>query len=195
VKHADNATIENCTISSPAVEGPNRLAVGIKDVYGDATRISVLRNNISHTSTGVQMDAGLIRDNYIHNLGFKSGDHINGTTANGGSGNLLTVAHNTVFNSRDQTDAISLFEDFGVQADKVIVDNLVAGGSYTIYGGANPGGRRTSNIRITNNRFARIYSPNGGGYGPITAYDPNGSGNTFSGNIWDDTGKPVAMMQ
>lgn len=192
VQHTTNVIIEDSTVSSPAATGPSRLLVGIKDVYGDAASTSVIGNNIFHASTGVQMDSGLIRDNYIHDLGYNDGDHLNGTTANGGTGKLLTVQHNTVLNSYGQTDAISLFEDFGVQASKVIDNNLVAGGGYTVYGGANAGGQQTSNIRITNNRFSRIYSPNGGGYGPLTAYDPNGSGNTFSGNIWDDTGKAVS---
>jgi hypothetical protein len=133
----------------------------------------------------VQTDSGLIQDNYIHDMGYRSGDHINGTTSNGG-GALLTIRHNTIFNQIDQTDAVSLFEDFGSQHDRVIDDNLLAGGGYTIYGGANPGGAATSNIRITNNRISRMYYPNGGYYGPVTAFDPQGSGNVWSGNVWDD---------
>jgi hypothetical protein len=81
-----------------------------------------------------------------------------------------------VFNSQPQTDAISLFQDFGTQTNRVIDNNLVAGGGYTIYGGANPGGAQTSNIRITNNRFSRIYFPRGGYYGHATAFDPSGPG-------------------
>ena len=136
------------------------------------------------------MESGLIQDNYIHDMGYKSGDHLNGITSNGSTA-LLTIRHNTVLNSFDQTDAISLFEDFGVQANRTIDNNLVAGGGYTIYGGANPGGAATSNIHITNNRFSRLYYPNGGSYGPVTAYAPSGAGNTWTGNIWDDTLTPV----
>ena len=47
----------------------------------------------------------------------------------------MTIRHNTIFNSHDQTDAISLFQDFGNQANRTIDDNLVAGGGYSVYGG------------------------------------------------------------
>ena len=69
------------------------------------------------------------------------GDHLNGTTSNG-STTPLAIIHNTIFNAHGQTDAISLFEDFGTEANREISDNLVAGGGYTIYGGQNPGGPR-----------------------------------------------------
>jgi hypothetical protein len=160
--------------------------VGVKDIYGDATGIRVLGNNIWHTATGVQMGAGLIADNYIHDVGYKSGDHVNGITVNG-SAIPLTIKHNTVFVNFNQTDAISLFEDFGVEANKVIKNNLVAGGSYTIYGGQNNGGPQTYNIRIVNNRFSRRFYSEGGQFGPAAYFSASGPGNVWSGNIWDGT--------
>ncbi len=190
LRHTKNVTIQDSEISSPAASGGDRLLVGIKDVYGDASGTKVLRTDVWHASTGVQIHAGLIQDSYIHDPGYASGDHLNGITSNGSFGETLTIEHNTVLNSYGQTDAISLFEDFSVQANRVIDNNLVAGGGYTIYGGANPGGKATSNIKITNNRFSRMYFPDGGSYGPYTAY-ASGSGNTWSGNVWDDTGKAV----
>lgn len=162
----------------------------IKDIYGDGT-LTVTASNISGMSTGVQMDRGLIADNYIHDLTAPPGAHVNGTTSNGGTSSLV-IRHNTVLNSHDQTDAVSLFEDFGAQANKTITDNLLAGGGYTIYGGANAGGQPTSNIKITNNRISRIYFPNGGAFGPLAAFDASGPGNVFSGNVWDNTGLPVS---
>jgi hypothetical protein len=186
LRHTTNVTVQDSEIFSPDA-GFNRLIVGIKDIYGDSHGTRILRNDIYHVATGVQMDQGLIQDNYIHDMGYRSGDHTNGTTSNGGT-TPLTIQHNTVFNSKDQTDAISLFEDFGIQANRVIDNNLVAGGGYSIYGGANPGGAKTSNIKITNNRFARIFYPNGGYWGHATAFDPSGSGNVWSGNVWDDSG-------
>lgn len=188
LRHANGVIIKDTEISSPDA-GANRLMVGIKDIYGDSSGIQVLRTDISHTSTGIQMESGLIQDNYIHSMGYKSGDHVNGTTSNGGS-SLLTIRHNTILNSFDQTDAISLFQDFGGQSNRVIDSNLLAGGGYTLYGGANPGARATSNIKITNNRFARLYHASGGYYGPVTAVD-RGTGNVWSGNVWDDTAAAV----
>jgi uncharacterized protein DUF4082 len=190
LRHTKDVTIENTEISGRD-GGPGRLMVGIKDIYGDDQGTRVLRSDIAGTSTGIQIYAGLIQDNYIHDMGFKSGDHTNGTTDNGGSRSQLTLRHNTVLNSQGQTDAISLFQDFGTQTNRTIENNLVAGGGYTIYGGANPGGAQTSNIRIVNNHFSRIYFAKGGYYGPATAFDARGPGNEWSGNVWDDTGAAV----
>ena len=186
LRHAANATIQN----NDLVPSGTRLMVGIKDIYGDSSNTRIIGNDISNASTGVQISQGLIEANYIHDLGMVSGDHVNGTTSNGGT-SQLTIRGNTVLNRFSQTDAISLFQDFGLEANRLITGNLVAGGGYTIYGGDNRNFGRTYNIKITNNRFSTIYFPNSGYYGPYAAYDPAGSGNEFSGNVWDNTGQPV----
>ena len=187
IRHASNTTITDSEIVPP----PNqlRLLVGIKDIYGDASGTKVLRTEITHTSTGVQMGSGLIESNYIHSMGMASGDHINGQTSNGGT-TPLTIRHNTILNQYGQTDAVSLFQDFGVEANRLIEDNLLAGGGYTIYAGAGSKGA-TSNIVIRNNRVSTMYFPKGGYYGPATAFEQNGSGNVWSNNIWDETGATI----
>jgi hypothetical protein len=190
LRHTTNVTVEGNTITSPAATGTDRLLVGLKDIYGDASGTKVVANDVSHASTGVQVDSGVIQDNYIHDMGYTSGDHLNGITSNAGSSGLI-ISHNTVLNNYAQTDAIGLFEDFGPQTNRVINDNLLGGGGYTLYAGANPGGSRTSNIRITDNRFATVFWPAAGYYGPSTAYDPAGPGNVWSGNTWDSTGDPL----
>jgi hypothetical protein len=101
------------------------------------------------------------------------------------------IQHNTILNSYQQTDAIGLFEDFGAQSNCLIEGNLLAGGGYTVYGGANPGGAVTRNIRIIDNRFSNIYHTHSGYYGPVTAFASSGSGNQWSGNIWDSTSKAL----
>lgn len=190
LRHAPDATVEACDISSPA-SGPGRMLVGVKDIHGDGTGLKVLRNDISHSATGIQIESGLIRDNYLHDPGFVEGDHVNGTTSNGGSRNQLRIEHNTIFNQHPQTDAVSLFQDFGIQHDRVIHDNLLAGGGWTVYAGANPGLAATATrIVVTDNRFSRRFFPNGGHFGPLTAFTRTG-GNVWSGNVWDDTGQPV----
>ena len=181
--HTVNAQIYNNTIGTPGVTP--RLLVGIKDVYGDATGTQVLRNDISNTSTGVQTHEGVIADNYIHDLGFQTGDHLNGTTSNGAT-TMMTIRHNTILNSYGQTDAISLFQDFWIEGNRLITDNLIAGGGYTIYGGEGSYGQ-SFNIVITNNRFSNIFFPASGSYGPVAHFDSSGPGNILSGNYWDDT--------
>jgi hypothetical protein len=189
LRHASNVTVSHSTISGRSATS-GRLMVGIKDIYGDATGTQVLADNIFWTSTGVQIETGLIQDNYLHDPGYLAGDHINGVTSNGGT-QQLTINHNTIFNSMSQTDAVGLFEDFGVQANRTISNNLLAGGGYTIYGGQNSGGPATYNIKITGNRISTMYFAKGGYWGPVTAFNPAGQGNVWSGNVWDSTGQVI----
>jgi hypothetical protein len=183
--HTHNTTIHNCQIAPAGT----RLLVGIKDIYGDATGTTIDACNISGTTTGIQTHEGTIENTYIHDLAYQDGDHLNGTTSNG-STEPLTIRHNTIYNQEGQTDAISLFQDFGLEANRTITDNLLAGGGYTIYGGMGSYGTPT-NIVITHNRFARTYYPHSGYWGPIAYFDRTGTGNTWTDNTWDDTGATV----
>jgi hypothetical protein len=192
LRHARDVAIEDTEIAAPH-PGTDRLLVGVKDIYGDAAGTQIRRTDISGTATGIQVYSGLIEDSYVHDLGYRSGDHTNGITDNGGAGMPLTIRHNTVLNPFRQTDAIGLFQDFGPQANRVIEGNLLAGGGYVLYAGAKAGAPAPANISIIGNRIARRPFPHGGFYGPVTAFDPSGSRNRFEGNIWDDTGLPVTL--
>lgn len=190
IRHAAGVTIQDSTISGVnATTG--RMLAGVKDMYGDSTGLTIQRNNISQAETGVQVESGLVRDNYIHNTGFIPGDHVNGVTSNGGVTALLTITHNTIFIDRSQTDAIGLFDDFGVQANRTITNNLLAGGGYSIYGGQNPGTPAPTGIQVTGNKIATIYYAKGGAYGPVTAFNSAGTGNTWTANTWDTTGQAI----
>ncbi len=143
----------------------------------------------------MQLNGGIVRDSYIHDFGFydwgSSGgpDHLNGVTSNDRGG--LTVYHSTIFNSYGQTDAVSMFQDFGRQANDRIDNNLLAGGGYCIYGGDGDKGA-TSNIRITNNRISRKYFPRGGRWGWIAHFTNRRNGNVLSGNRWDETNQTLS---
>jgi hypothetical protein len=187
LRHTSNVTIEDSTISGRNA-GNGRLMVGVKDIYADSTGLRVLRNDIAQTGTGVQMESGLIAGNYIHAMGYLAGDHVNGITSDGGGAGLLTIRHNTILTDRGQTDAIGLFEDSGVQANRVIAGNLLAGGGYTIYAGQNAGGPATRNIAIMNNRISTVYYPHGGHWGPATAFNARGKGDIWAGNVWAGNG-------
>jgi hypothetical protein len=190
LRHTSNVTVQDSTITGVnATSG--RMLAGVKDMYGDSTGLAVLRDNISWNETGVQLESGLVQDTYIHNTGFVAGDHVNGVTSNGGVTALLTIQHNTIFIDRSQTDAIGLFDDFGVQANRVIASNLLAGGGYPIYGGQNPGTSAPTGIHITGNKIATIYYAKGGAYGPVTAFNSAGAGSTWSGNTWDSTAQAI----
>jgi hypothetical protein len=190
--HTAGATIENSTISglNPTT---GRVSYAIDDVYGDSTAITIKNNNISAFRTAIQASTGLITGNYIHDPGYQAGDHTNGIYAGGGT-QPLTITGNTILDTLGQTDAINLDAPTpGPTAPvttKTIKDNFLAGGSYTIYGGA-ASGSPTSAITITGNRFGQAYYPQSGQYGPIAYFDPTAKGSTWTGNFWDTTTQTV----
>jgi hypothetical protein len=191
--HTTGVTVENSTISG-LNSTSGRVSSAIDDVYGDSTGMVIKSNNISLFKTAIQISTGLVDSNYIHDPGYVTGDHTNGFYVNGGT-QPLTIQNNTILVSLSQTDAINL--DAGTPgpgapvANKTIKNNLLAGGGYTIYGGA-ASGSPTSNIVIQGNRFGQLYFPQSGQYGPVAYFSSTGSGNIWSGNIWDSTGQAVS---
>jgi len=188
--HTTGATIENSTISGQnATTG--RVSSAIDDIYGDSTGMVIKDNNISSFRTAVQVSTGLVDGNYIHDPGYIAGDHTNGFYVNGGT-EPLTIENNTIFDRLGQTDTINL--DAGSSgvpvANKTIENNLLAGGGYSIYGG-DALGNPTSKIVIEGNRFGQLYYPKGGQYGPAAYFNPAGTGNVWSGNLWDTTGQAI----
>jgi hypothetical protein len=190
LRHTSDATIVHSTISGTNYT-TGRVGSAICDLYGDATKTAIGYNNISAARTAVQVSAGLVSNNYIHNFGYIAGDHLNGIL-DAGTTQPLMIYHNTILNSRTQTDAIYLNATLAGKpvAHKTIEDNLLAGGSFTVYGGTGHG-NSTSGIVIEDNRFSQVYYSKGGNYGPIAYFASHGAGNAWSGNIWDATGKPI----
>ena len=188
LENADDVTVEDSTIEGTNT-GSGRLMDGIKDVYGNVTGSRILNNNILKASTGVQIYQGLIQGNYIHHLGMVSTDHVNGLTTNGDT-RPLVIRHNTIFDSYGQTDAIGLFQDFGVVANVTIDDNLLAGGGYTIYGGQGSKGQ-PSHIVITKNRISTRFFRQGGQWGPAAYFSTRAAGDVWAGNVWDGTGRRI----
>jgi parallel beta helix pectate lyase-like protein len=192
--HTTGVTIEDSTISGQnSTKG--RVGAAIDDVHGDSTGIVIRNNNISRFKTGVQVSTGLISGNYIHDPGYIHGDHTNGIYT-AGTTEPLTIYGNTIFNDLGQTDDINLDASSSGQdvANKIVVDNLLAGGGYSIYGG---GSRkdRTWNIVIEDNEFDRLYYSEGGRYGPAAYVNLGQAGNVWSGNVWSGTSPPGNVLR
>jgi hypothetical protein len=99
------------------------------------------------------------------------------------------VEHNTILNSTGDTAAVFLDNHAGGATGNynvTVTDNVMGGGGYVLYGDSN--GDTSQNIVVTNNRFTRLYYPDGGGY---DAEEQNDAATTFTGNVWDDTLQPV----
>jgi len=189
LRHTAGVTIENSDIYSPA--GDDRLQYGIDDVYADSTGTLIKGDQIHDTADGIQINEGDVTRNYIYNMKADAGDHVDGLLSTSGStpANPLTISGNTILNPVDQTSDIALYQDFGPQGNATISGNLLAGGGYSIYGG-DSGPATPTNIVITGNRFSPRYYPTGGAYGPV-AYAATGTGDVWSGNIWDNTLRTV----
>jgi hypothetical protein len=190
--HTTGVTIENSTISGQNLTS-GRVDSAIDDVYGDSTGIVIKNNNISRFRTGVQISTGMIAGNFIHDPGYIRGDHTNGIYV-GGTTEPLTIYGNTIFNDLGQTDDINLDASTSGQAvaNKYVVDNLLAGGGYSIYGGGARDGR-TSNIVIQDNDFGRLYYQKGGLYGAAAYVNQRQSGNVWSENILSGTKPPSTV--
>ena len=172
----------------------------IRGIYGDDDAVTITRNNIYGCASGINHlnRGGLIRDNYIHDIGVACPPgtgtecgHYNGIQLGAGTGPLMTIDHNTILVPAAYTDAIMLANDDGAQRNRVITNNLLAGGGYSFYGSGGPGGVATG-IVFRNNQFSTRYFPNSGSYGPVAHWQ---AGNVWEGNTWADgpnAGKPVS---
>jgi Right handed beta helix region len=190
LRHAAGAVIEDSIVSGRD-STTGRLDAGIMDIYGDSTGMVIKNDNILYARTALLVDTGTVSGNYIHAFGYIAGDHTNGIF-DPGSTAPLTIDDNTILDSHGQTDAISLDSSLpGLPvANKTIKGNLLAGGSYTLYGGDSLG-NVTYNILIEGNRFSKVYYPKSGQYGPAAYFGLLGLGNTWSGNVWDNSGRTV----
>lgn len=190
LRHTADVTIEHSSISGlNATSG--RVSYAIDDIYGDSTGLVIKDDNVSLFSHGVQVSAGTLTGNYIHNPGYLAGDHVD-DIFDPGTTHSLTIRGNTILNGFGQTAAISLDASAAGEAvaNKTVEDNLLGGGGYVIYGGA-ARGDPISYIVIKNNRFSRIFYLKSGQYGPVAYFDTRGTGNTWTGNVWDATGRLV----
>jgi hypothetical protein len=194
LRHTTGVTVKDCTVSG-ANGGAGRVGAAIADLYGDSTGTVIEGNDISAFRSAVQVSSGLVIGNYMHAPGYIAGDHTNGVIANGGSGSLV-IYHNSILNDLSQTDAITIdsMNVAGPVMNKIIEDNLLAGGGYPIYGGA-AFGHTTSGVLIENNRFARDFYPQSGQFGPVAYFDSHAAGNVWAGNSWTSSRHVIPAPQ
>lgn len=93
------------------------------------------------------------------------------------------IRHNTIRNPCRQTSAIIVGHVTANTPVITVENNLMAGGGYTLYcEDLNQG----VPMVVRDNRFSRVFFPNGGWAGPTTSC--NKPWVTALGNVWDDTG-------
>jgi serralysin len=169
--------IQDCEINGLSAEG-------VRGISGQGT---FLRNNIHHTEDGIYLSGSdisftLIQDNYIHDLQSNwSGPHYDGIATDGHVSNV-TIRHNTVINSHNQTSAVMLSNYFGSVMNVTVDNNWLEGGGYTVYSDGQFNGGTISGVSFTNNYLVK------GQYGYVSIRN-----NTpvWQGNVDGKTGRAL----
>lgn len=186
VVNANNVTIRNVRITGctyyPIDYASGRTGLVIEDteIAADCPQATACMSFSNYTARRVKCSGGsdgfkansnvTIEDSYIYGLAVTQDSHNDGIQSTGGSN--VTVRHNTI-----DTNTAGVAIQFG-SADTgwQVTNNLIRATGWAFNGGG-----VTANNIFTNNRFARV----SGWYGPASL---GGSGNTWSGNYYDDNG-------
>ena len=189
---ANNVTIKNTRITTCTyypIDYPDSSYTGLvvqdTEIYSTCpsttaglsfANFTALRVNIHGSTDGIKANSNvIIKDSYIHDLAPSSGSHNDGVQSTGGSN--VTFQHNTC----DTSDIGDCIQFGSSDTGWTVTNNLVHSTGWAFNG--NDG---TKNSSFTNNRFARV----SGWYGPASL---PGSGITWSGNYYDDTGAAINL--
>jgi hypothetical protein len=142
-----------------------------------------------------------IYNSWVHDFYLAGATHYDGIISNGLYKNApLVIQHNSLecnfyASAGGATGgcsaAIGLFGDFAPTSNVTIDQNLFIANTaqaYCMYGGYEPSKAYSSdtNVVVTNNTFQRGSNGKCGSYGPVAYFSNAGSGNTWSGNVWDN---------
>jgi Right handed beta helix region len=195
----NNVTIRNVRVRTTC----NWIAVGLEgrgitfedsEVDGTATTgygvgvgdgAVVRRNEIHSVTDGMSSNRSnwTAADNWIHDLADTSGQgHFDGIQFDGGQADI-DIVHNTMSIPAD-TGAVNIANNDGPVRDVLVLDNLLAGGTFTVYVDDQFGPGPITDITVKNNRFGwHTY-----GYWMVRHPTPS---IVFSGNVDDTTGEPI----
>jgi hypothetical protein len=151
---------------------------------------TVRRANIHSCEHGTAIDGRMIVEHsYIHDLiryNPATDPHVDGSIITP-VGNGITLWHNTIYAGDGSSGIISPKVSDGVVSDVLIKDNLMAGGTYSLYCQQNGPG---NNYRVINNRFSTVQYPSVGIYGPWVECEDEAQ---VTGNVYHETGRPVPL--
>jgi hypothetical protein len=171
-------TVQNCTI-----DGVGTNNAGANGIQGTGT---FLNNNIFNVENGITVDGRgptLIQGNYIHDLKASGAPHYDGIQIDGGLSNI-TITHNTVINTNNQTSAVMIDNYYGSISNVKVDNNLLVGGGYTIYVDGQFGSDPISGVTITNNHM---------GSGSFGINNFNQTSPTYTGNVNDGAALAAAL--
>jgi hypothetical protein len=191
---ADGQCPSNVQIEYTEIDGQNAPADAIA-VYGNHCGFTFDHGQIHNTGRGLRLGSNVtVSNSYVYVNRTWDGAHRTAIGNNGGSN--LRIVHNTLFcELRGCSAALSFYGDSAPVDNVLVEDNLLATtGQYCIHGGSvsskdHPNG---VNVRILNNHFSTSLGSRCGRAGPLASFDNGVRGNQFSGNVWHETGQPIA---
>ncbi len=152
-------------------------------------QITINRVDVHFAVEDVNGGANTVENSYLISDGNISGGHNEAILVADGTSLPENIEHNTLLNPLGQTAAIIAGGPWGALENVTINNNIMAGGDFVTECCQWSGQPNPTNTKITNNRYSRIYFPDGGSYGAVDDLDTRYT--TFTGNIWDDTLQPV----
>ncbi len=173
----ENLLIEDCEF-----DGQDKVA---RAISGEATNLIIRRCNIHNTGNGIEInDSFTVEDCYIHDIFTPEGLdwHSDGIQAGGGTISNITIRHNTILLTGDETGCVNINggnDSATANVRNILVeDNLIGGGGYTMYTGSHG---ELSNYRVINNKFTTSMHPKVGYYNIWYEFkhNPEKSGNTI----------------
>lgn len=151
-------------------------------------------HNVGRTSRLVKDTT--ISNSYIRsNRTGDSGAHRGAVGTNGGSNNRI-INNVLICEGTGCSAAIPMYGDFAPVDGLLVQRNLLATtGSYCAYGGSLSGKTypHGANIRFVDNHFSTQFFATCGSSGPLSGFEDGVRGNTWSGNVWHETGAPVTL--
>ncbi len=172
-----------------SADGTSKATPSALQLRGD--NATVFRSHLSHTGDGIDVSGQHVNisETLIDDLATFQGSHNDGIQLAETAADVQ-IARAKIKNANPQTSCIYVLGD-GV----TITDSYVAGGGWTLYGGAKNnghGGKGASHVAVKGTIFGREFSHKSGHFGSVTYWDRDHAlGNIWSGNSFDD-GRPIA---
>ena len=177
-------TVRGTRFEDCEIDGQNQTARAITG----PSDVEVRRCDIHNTGNGVEVqNSFVVEDSYLHDIYTPPGLnwHADGIQARDASVNDITIRRNTILLTGPETGAIHIIGKADSTSENIVVeDNLLGGGSYTVYAGAGT----VRNFRVINNSFTTRIYPKVGKWG---IWYPMWKNFTATGNRIFENGAPA----
>jgi hypothetical protein len=147
---------------------------------------TVYRSRFSGTADGIDISGSnvAIRETLIEKLSSFRGSH-NDAIQLAETADQILIQRNKILNPNQQTSCLYI-----LGRNVRVISNYLAGGGWTIYGGARNnghGGDGAAKIAVTGNVFGRDYFAKSGHFGPVSYWQSDGRfGNEWLLNHFED---------